>query len=596
MTLETLSKGNLNFYAPRFEVEIEGEKLDVSTSKEIIDVTVYEKLDEGASFELTFHNEFDMNTQKFKWIDDSRFNVGNKITIKIGSGSNLHTMLMGRITSLEPSFFAGDTPTLKIRGQDPSYDYMKRATPERTFIEKTYSDIVRTIAQEAGLDCVVDNTGKFEKFIRKNNSETYYEFLDDIRNKVGFVFYIEGRTIHFVKSGNNKKEILKLELGKDIISFNPVMNTTGLLAEVEVRGHNPQDPNTIFIGKAKAERELVALANKTGSKDLAKKVITVEVVNSKEHAVAIAKAELAKANDTLFGGKVECIGLPQIRVGVNVKLEKIGKLFSHKYYVTETTHTINERGYVTRFSVGHNNSILDELGTTNKSAGKLNGVACGIVTNNKDPDKLGRLKVKFPWLSDDNETDWVRMTTFMAGGGRGSFFLPEVGDEVLVAFENGNINRPYIIGALWNGVDKPIETNSDGKNNIRKIKSRSGHELIFNDEENKENVEIHTKAGHTIVLDDSSGKEKLEIKDKSGNNSILIDSANNAMAISSQMKIEIKSGSNSITIDSVANSIAISSQLKLSLKAPTIEIEAGGMMTIKSSGILTLQGSLVKIN
>lgn len=267
-------------------------------------------------------------------------------------------------------------------------------------------------------------------------------------------------------------------------------------------------------------------------------------------------------------------------------------------------------------------SILDALGDRDKAVGRAYGVVAGIVTNNKDPKELGRLKVKFPWFSDNNETDWVRMTTFMAGGTIGSFFLPEVGDEVLVAFENGNINLPYVIGALWNGKNKPPETNSDGKNNIRKIKSRSGHELIFNDEENKENIEIHTKAGHKIFLDDTSDEEKIEILDKSGNNSILIDSDansitmsgqkkidiksgnnsiiidsdNNSIAMSGQMKIEIKSGSNSITIDSAANSIAISSQLKLSLKAPNIEIEAGGMMTIKSSGILTLQGSLVKIN
>jgi uncharacterized protein involved in type VI secretion and phage assembly len=267
-------------------------------------------------------------------------------------------------------------------------------------------------------------------------------------------------------------------------------------------------------------------------------------------------------------------------------------------------------------------SILDALGDRDKAVGKTQGVVAGIVTNNKDPDELARLKVKFPWFSDDHETDWVRMTTFMAGGGRGSVFLPEVGDEVLVAFENGNINRPYVIGALWNGVDKPPETNSDGKNNIRKIKSRSGHEFIFNDEENKGNVEIHTKAGHKILLDDTSDEEKMEILDKTGNNSILIDSVENSItiscqkkidinsgnnsivinsdensiAISSQMKIEIKSGNNSITIDSATNSISISSQVKLSIKAQMVEIEAGGTMTIKSSGILTLQGSLVKIN
>ena len=621
MTLETLEKDNLNFYSPRFEIEIEGKKLDVNTSKEIIDVTIREKLNEGASFELKLHDEFDLNTQNFKWINNSCFTVGNRVTIKVEYGSKLYTMVIGRITSFEPNFFTGDTPTLEIRGQDLSYDYLKRATPERTFVEKTYSDMVRTIAQEAKLQCVIDNTKQLGKVISKNNNETYYAFLNHIKDEIGFNFYIKEQKLYFVKP-SNKKEILKLELGKDIVSFNPTMSITGLLAEVEVRGHNLQDPNTIFIGKAKAERELLALANGVGSKDLAKKVITDVVVNSKEHAVSIAEAELTKANGTLFGGKVECIGLPQIRVGVNVVLGKVGKLFSRKYEVTETIHTINERGYITQFSIGHNSSILDELEFTNKSVGKLNGVVAGLVTNNKDPDKLGRLKVKFPWFSDNNETDWIRMTTFMAGSDIGSFFLPNIGDEVLVAFEQGNLNRPYVIGALWNGKAKPPETNSDGKNNIRKIKSRSGHELIFNDEEKKEKIEIHTKAGHKIILDDANGKEKVEINDKSGKNSIIIDSAENSIDISSQnklniksgdnsilidssknsmdisskMKLGIKSGNNSVLIDSAQNSIAISSQMKLSIKAQTIEIEAGGMMTIKSSGILTVQGSLVKIN
>ncbi len=295
-----------------------------------------------------------MNTQKFKWIDDSRFDVGNKITIKIGYGSNLHTMMKGGITSLEPSFFASETPTLTIRGQDPSYDYMKRATPERTFVEKTYSDIARMIAQEAGLDCEVDNTGKFEKFIRKNNNETYYAFLNNIKDKVGFNFDIKEQKMYFVKPRDKNKEILTLELGKDIISFHPTMNTSRLLAEVEVRGHNPQDPNKSFIGEAKAEGELLALLNKIGPKDLAKKVITDIIVNSKEHADEIANAELNKASYTFIEGNVECIGLPQIRTGVSVVLNKMGERFSNKYYVTETTHIIDDSGYRTSFSVKSN--------------------------------------------------------------------------------------------------------------------------------------------------------------------------------------------------------------------------------------------------
>jgi len=199
---------------------------------------------------------------------------------------------------------------------------------------------------------------------------------------------------------------------------------------------------------------------------------------------------------------------------------------------------------------------------------RMEGVFAGVVTNNQDPEKGARVAVKFPWFTE--ESYWARVATLMAGKDRGTFFLPEVGDEVLVAFDHGDINYPYVIGVLWNGEDTPPETNSDGKNNIRKIKSRLGHELIFNDEENKGNIEIHTKAGHKIILDDSSGGEKIEINDKTGNNSILIDSAQ--------------------------NSIAISSQMKLSIKAQSIEIEAGGTMTLKSSGTLTIEGSIVKIN
>lgn len=203
---------------------------------------------------------------------------------------------------------------------------------------------------------------------------------------------------------------------------------------------------------------------------------------------------------------------------------------------------------------------------------RVEGIVLGIVTNNQDPENMGRVKVKFPWLEDSDESYWARVATLMAGKDRGTFFLPEVEDEVLVAFDHGDINHPYVMGTLWNGVDTPPETNENGKNNIRKIKSRSGHEIVFddNDEEMKEKIEIRTNAGHVIVLDDSAGGEKIEIKDKTGNNSIVI--------------------------DSVQNAITISSQMKLSIKAQMIEIEAESMMTLKSGANLTIQGAIVQIN
>jgi hypothetical protein len=148
---------------------------------------------------------------------------------------------------------------------------------------------------------------------------------------------------------------------------------------------------------------------------------------------------------------------------------------------------------------------------------------------------------------------------------------------------------------LWNPKDKPPETNEDGKNNIRKIKSRNGHELIFCDEKSKEKLTIKTPKGHIITLDDSSSGS-IEIKDKSGNNKITIDSGTNEISLTSDAKINIKSKSNTISIDSMQSSISITSDMQLKLKSQMINIEAGGMMTIKSGGILNIQGSLVKIN
>ncbi len=201
---------------------------------------------------------------------------------------------------------------------------------------------------------------------------------------------------------------------------------------------------------------------------------------------------------------------------------------------------------------------------------RIEGIALGIVTNNQDDQQQGRVKIKFPWLGEGDESYWARVSTIMAGNEMGAFFLPEVGDEVIVAFDHGDINHPYVLGSLWNGRNVPPVKNDDGKNNIRMIKSRSGHQVTFSDEEGKEKVEVKTKSGHTILLDDSSGKESITIMDKSGNNSIVIDSAQ--------------------------NSINIESSLKLSLKAKEIEIVSDGGLSIKASAVLSIQGAIVKIN
>lgn len=190
--------------------------------------------------------------------------------------------------------------------------------------------------------------------------------------------------------------------------------------------------------------------------------------------------------------------------------------------------------------------------------GRFFGVVVGIVTNNQDPDKMARVRVKFPWLSDDHESWWARIATPMAGNGRGMYFLPEVNDEVLVAFEHGDVRSPYVVGSLWNGQDAPAGSNDDGKNNIRLV---------------------HSRSGHLVRLDDTDGDEKIEVIDKSGGNKITIKSSDNSISLecTGKMKLHAQGG---IEITSDAD----------------IKINASTTMDVESNATMTIKGATVNIN
>jgi uncharacterized protein involved in type VI secretion and phage assembly len=190
---------------------------------------------------------------------------------------------------------------------------------------------------------------------------------------------------------------------------------------------------------------------------------------------------------------------------------------------------------------------------------RANGIVIGEVSNLEDPENLGRVKVKFPHL-DDQESDWAKLSTLMAGPERGVFFRPEVGDEVLVALEHGDYRRAYVLGGLWSQTDKPPADDGDAqKNNWRFIKSRSGH---------------------IIKLDDTQGSELIEITDKSGNHQIIIDTANQKIqVICNAGDVEISAGSGAVKVE-----------------ATTVEIKASGNMNLEASGTMTIKGATVNIN
>lgn len=211
-------------------------------------------------------------------------------------------------------------------------------------------------------------------------------------------------------------------------------------------------------------------------------------------------------------------------------------------------------------------SLITLLQQERKNEEAVLGVVTGIVTNNQDPDGLGRVKVKLPRISGEDESNWARIASLMAGKDRGAFFLPEVEDEVLVAFEYGDISRPYVLGALWNGVDTPPADNADGENNIRVIKSRSGH---------------------IIRLNDKDGEEKIEIIDKSEKNLVTIDTKEKTITISSDQDITLLAPNGKVLID--AKEVELKS-------AADAKIGAGGKLDVEASGDLTAKGATINLN
>jgi uncharacterized protein involved in type VI secretion and phage assembly len=193
------------------------------------------------------------------------------------------------------------------------------------------------------------------------------------------------------------------------------------------------------------------------------------------------------------------------------------------------------------------------------------GVVVGIVrATTGDPDKLGRIRVEYTMFSGTILSNWCRVASFFAGKDQGAYFLPALETEVLVAFEAGNMNVPYVIGALWNGKDLPPVVGEAAQQTVKIIK---------------------TQGGSVIKIDDTSGSEKIEIVDKSGGNSILIDIAQKKVAITSAGDISLTAAQGKITLSATAVEITGTNGLEMTAGEEGAKLTASGTVVVKGTQI-----------
>lgn len=536
----------------QFYIKIDGADAPGELIRDLIEVTVEDSLHLPAMFAIR------LNDSRLRWVDSQTLAEGKEVEISAAprEGGRPTRLISGEITAVAPDFGAHGVATLVVQGYDRSHR-LHRGCHTRSFVQMTDADIAVRIAQEEGLKVEADATRQVHDYVFQNN-QTNMEFLLARAMRLGYEVFVQDRTLYFRRPHGEDGPIL--EWGKNLRYFRPRLTTAHQVSEVVVKGWDPKAKREI-IGRATQGRGSPAVGERrTGSQIAAqafqpeRRLLVVDrPVKTQAEADALAQAIFDEIASGFITAEGMAFGDPRLRAGRLVSISAVGDRFSGQYYLTATTHIYRAEEYTTFFHVsGKRPYTIYHLLETKGPVG--NGMVVGIVTNNNDPEGLGRIKVKFPWLTEDEESTWARLVSPMAGKERGFYFLPEVNDEVLVAFEHGDIHHPYVIGVLWNGQDKPPAANSTVVNGSGQVIQRI----------------IKSRAGHTIILDDTTGGGGITITDKAGNK-MVIDSGANAM------KLQVK------------GNLEIEAQGKVSIKG-----QAG--VEVTSSGNVNVRGATINLN
>ncbi len=553
---DTASAGSeTNVLLSQFFVKIGGKSVPdadmTALMRDVIEIMVDDSLHMPDMFTIHLHDK------TLKWVDADLLKIGQEVEIsgKAAEGQDedapeKNVLIKGEITALEPDFTMEGEPTLLVRGYDRAHR-LHRGRQTRSFLQMTDGEIVNKIAQEVGLQTETDPTSPPYEYVFQNN-QTNLEFLLERAARIGYQLYVEDKILHFVKGDKTVGEGPELTWGRNLLIFRPRLTAVHQFDEVIVRGWDPKAKKEIVgqatNGKLTPETGLNGSGGelaKEAFQSSAQAVVVSHPVATQDEAQAMAEALSDEISGNFIQAEGVCQGDSRLQVGKTVTILGFGQRFSGKYFVTGATHTYGvEMGYETTFSVsGRQPNTLSDLLIDKSNTGAGLSVVIGLVTNNRDPEGMGRVKVKYPWLADNEESTWARLSSPMAGQGGGFFYLPEINDEVLLAFEHGDIHYPYVLGVLWNGKDKPPGSNDDvvggdGKVNQRVLKSRSGH---------------------VILLDDSDGQEKIEIIDSSEQNKISISTADNTITINGTTQVKVQSGDGAqvITLDNQGQSIEL---------------------------------------
>ena len=430
----------------------------------------------------------------FELFDKNTFQLGSRMEIAFRAEGDPVVVTTGEVTAIVVEPGPAGRHELVLTGFDVSHR-MARQPKSRSFQRVTDADIASRIAGEYGLDADVDGTGATHDYVLQAG-ETDYAFLRRRANRIGFDVWVSERTFHFKRRPKSDATPPTLKYGGNLSKFTVRFSAAERCDEVQIRGWDQlgkqaiqgQATETDPGSDAPAAEEMAGAAQRAFGR-IQRNAGQFPVTDQAE-ADTLASSLLLRASGEEVVLRGEAVGDPLIGAGAKVRIEGIGSRLTGAYRVTGVEHSFGSgKPYMTRFVCGGKEpgSLADMTGPGGSAGDKRGwtGLVIGIVTNNDDPEKLGRVRVQFPTLSADDESAWARLATPGGGAKRGMQWLPEVDDEVLVGFELDDHARPVVLGGLWNRNDTPPDPGavSGGVVKQRLLVSRTDSRLTLDDDE-----------------------------------------------------------------------------------------------------------------
>jgi phage protein D len=496
--------------------------------------------------------------------------IGKDIEVKTSATGDTATksIFKGQVVAFEPEF-GQKGAEIVIRALDKGHK-LQRQRKVRTFQQASASDMVTKVAQESGLQARTESTSVVHEFFQQS-AETDWDFVTRLARDNDFRVFVKDTTLHFEKPASSAGSPIELTWQDNLISFRPRVSGVQQVDTVNVRNWDPK-AKQLVTGSASnpTTASSPGIRRNTVASDLGggTTLVANRLAVSSGEANGLAKSALQGQADAFAEAEGTCFGNPDIKAGCKVTIKGIGTRFGGTYLVSSSTHLYRGKtGYQTSFQISgrSDRGLLDLLHPPAKHDWSANLVV-GVVTNNNDPDQMGRVRLKYPSLSDSEESAWARVASVSAGNARGLMMLPQPDEEVIIGFEHGDTRRPIVVGSLFNGKDKPgtdLLQNQDGS-----------FALLSN-----EKAHIHTKKDFEIKSDQAL---KIEItKDATTKAQGKIEQeASQGTKLKAGTTYEIEAGS-SMTLKGM--SVTVEASASLTLKGATVDIQGSGPVNIKGA-------------